>query len=96
MLEALDLAVEKQKKHIRHMALEEKDVLERRRALISRLDLFDSSSAADRFIFVAEILCRIQCMAETHFLKQTMIITTCYFCESCFSYYFFHSFIHLL
>jgi len=42
-LEALDLAVEEQKEFLKHIAMEEKDVLARRKALIDELDLFDSS-----------------------------------------------------
>jgi len=44
-LEALELAVEEQKEFLKHIAVEEKDILTRRRALIDELDLFDSSAA---------------------------------------------------
>jgi len=43
-LEALDLAVEEQKEVLEHMAVEENDVLAKRRALVDELDLFDNAA----------------------------------------------------
>jgi len=49
----LDLAVEQQKEVIKHISLEEKDVLARRRALFDEFDFFDNSgTAAEMFALV--------------------------------------------